>query len=500
MQRMRRRLSLAATICGVFFVAYQFAEAQIRKVGPEFQVNTFTHASEMQPRVDVLDNDRFISVWLGPNPDRSALYGVRAQVFQRDGSPVGTEFLITSDAVNDDYIEMYPAIAHSPDSSFVVAWDSYYSSDESFIGAQRFDSSLQPFGSNVQAGPSTAGELWPSVATDATGNFVIVWTEAGSVDNWHPIIRARIFDAFGQPKTEQFAITNNSGSANSATVAMYPDGDFIVTWDQTGRDGSGAGIFGQRFNIQGERLGEEFQINSFAVSEQRWPKVAVSANEDFVVAWQSYGEDGSGYGIVGQRYRRDGIRIGSNFLVNTYTADQQTSPSAAMDATGGFVILWESYKSLFTDEGSQDGSGSGVFGQRFDSNAVPQGLEFQVNTYTRGDQGNLRLRESDVASWSNGDFVAVWTSPDQDGDRAGVFGQRFSVDPAVGSVCGDATEDLLLTASDALAVLRTAIGTGACEVCVCDTNASGTVTATDALWVLRAVLGLPAAVHCTSCP
>ena len=43
----------------------------------------------------------------------------------------------------------------------------------------------------------------------------------------------------------------------------------------------------------------------------------------------------------------------TEFRVNTYTTSDQTVPAAAIGANGNFVISWES--------GGQDGDGSGIF-------------------------------------------------------------------------------------------------------------------------------------------
>ena len=78
--------------------------------------------------------------------------------------------------------------------------------------------------------------------------------------------------------------------------------------------------------------------------------VAMDAAGDFVVTWASYGsEDGNAFGIFAQRYNSAGIAQGTEFQVNTYTTDRQFEPSVAMDAAGDFVITWQS--------AGQDGSG-----------------------------------------------------------------------------------------------------------------------------------------------
>jgi len=53
--------------------------------------------------------------------------------------------------------------------------------------------------------------------------------------------------------------------------------------------------------------------------------------------------------------------------------------------------------------------------------AVPSGLEFQVNTYTTGQQ-----LDASVAMDADGDFVVAWTSDGQDGNGHGIYAQRYS--------------------------------------------------------------------------
>jgi hypothetical protein len=79
----------------------------------------------------------------------------------------------------------------------------------------------------------------------------------------------------------------------------------------------------------------------------------------FVVVWQSDKQDGSGFGVFGQRYDSDGIAQGGELQVNTFTTSGQQSPSVGASGPSQFVVVWES-------AANQDGSGLGVFGQRYD--------------------------------------------------------------------------------------------------------------------------------------
>ncbi len=55
------------------------------------------------------------------------------------------------------------------------------------------------------------------------------------------------------------------------------------------------------------------------------------------------------------------------------------------------------------------------------------------------------------------------------------------------------------TATDALVVLKTAVGSGACLDCICDVDGSGGITATDALNTLRIAVGHDVQRLCTTC-
>src|SRR5262245_4280194 len=118
-------------------------------------------------------------------------------------------------------------------------------------------------------------------------------------------------------------------------------------------------------------VGPEFRVNTYTTERQESAKVATDSSGNFVVVWQSLYQDGSSYGVYGQRYDGTGAPVGFEFRVNTYTTDRQFHPSVASDPSGNFVVVWES--------ASQDGSGYGVFGQRYASSGAPLGPEFQIN-------------------------------------------------------------------------------------------------------------------------
>ena len=183
----------------------------------------------------------------------------------------------------------------------------------------------------------------------------------------------------GQFANPEFPInTYTSNSQFAPRVAMNHNGDFVVVWTSAGQDGSASGIFGQRFAPSGAKAGAEFPVNTYTTGLQGEPTVAMDDAGDFVVVWSSAGQDGSGYGVFAQRFAGDGAKSGSEIAVNTYTTFDQHEPAVAMDEAGNFVVVWSS--------SGQDGDAEGVFGQRFDAAGAKRGAEFPVNTHTASDE------------------------------------------------------------------------------------------------------------------
>ena len=68
------------------------------------------------------------------------------------------------------------------------------------------------------------------------------------------------------------------------------------------QDGFGSGVYGQSYDATGAPRGGEFRVNATVVNEQALPTISADPNGNFVVVWQSGGQDGSSYGVFGQRY------------------------------------------------------------------------------------------------------------------------------------------------------------------------------------------------------
>ncbi|MBH0197656.1 MAG: hypothetical protein HP494_19175, partial [Nitrospira sp.] len=74
----------------------------------------------------------------------------------------------------------------------------------------------------------------------------------------------------------------------------------------------------------------------------------------------------SGDGIYARRYDATGTAVGGEVQVNSTIANSQSQSAVTALADGGYVVTWTS--------SNQDGSGTGVYAQRYDAAGVPVGL------------------------------------------------------------------------------------------------------------------------------
>jgi len=388
------------------------------RVGAEFPVNETTAGAQRDPALAALASGGFSVLWQGPDQDRTGNFGQR---FNAEAKRRGGEFQVNSDA---DQAQSMPAAAGFAEGGFVATWtsDTEDGNGADVLG-QRFSGTGKPRGDAVQADGSTAsGQGEPVVAALNQGGHVLLWTadeqesRSASFEGGAPGIFGRRFGADGKPAGKAFQVNTATAKDHVApAVAPLADGGFVAAWASRGQDGSGFGVFAQRFDEKARPQGEEFQVNSETAGNQAMPAIAGLLGGGFVVTWQSHKQDGSGLGIFAQRYSASGKAKGNAFPVNTTTKRDQWQPAITPTATGGFLIAWASNR--------QDGSGQGVYGQMFDRTGGRVDAEFPINVTTRQDQWG-----PDLATLDSGDLIAVWTSRKQDGSEDGVFGHllRFS--------------------------------------------------------------------------
>jgi hypothetical protein len=382
------------------------------KIG-EFLVNTATGYQEQKAVTAMAADGRSVVVWQSQNQDGSGHWGIFAQRYTAKSVADGNEFRVNSWNLDD---QTSPSVAMASDGSFVVTWQSHNQDGNGWgVYAQRFAANGNPLGGEFLVNTYTNNDqIAPSVAVAPDGSFVITWQSSGQDGSGWGVYAQR-YDSNGNRLSGEFRVnTYTQDDQKAPSVAMAADGSFVITWQSHNESGSGHwGIYAQRYDSTGAAVGGEFHVNTWEQDDQMAPKVGMAGDGSFVVTWQSHNQDGAGWGVYAQRYDASGNPLGGEFQVNTYTQDDQMAPSIAMAADGNFVIAWQSH--------NQDGNGWGVYAQRYDNTGVARGGEFRVNTTTNNDQ-----MTPSAAMAADGRFFITWQSNNQVGNGWDVFGQRYT--------------------------------------------------------------------------
>jgi hypothetical protein len=246
----------------------------------------------------------------------------------------------------------------------------------------------------------------PAVASDKSGNLMMVWTD---YRDGEPAIYAQRYNSSGAAQGGNFRVCEEPGSYSQEAPAVAADGmgNFFVAW----QDGPGYGkkIFVQKFNAAGTRQGSAITVNTQAGAVYvHDAAVAADGSGNFIVAWIE--DRDAKTTVYVQRFNAAGSALGTFFTADGYLqSDGQSHPSVAMDGSGNFVVAWQ-------DAGSGDND---IRAQLFNKSGEPLGQAIRVND----DLGAKSQSYPAVAANVNGKGMVVWTD-DRNG-QADIYGRYF---------------------------------------------------------------------------
>jgi hypothetical protein len=345
--------------------------------GRTLRVNKVVTGIQLKPQVQLLaSNNNIIFVWQGsvtvggiPN-----IYARISKNSVKDATTYGTNFIGADIQVNtytaDQQVD--PAVAALPDGSAIITWSSY-GEDGSLWGV--YARRITAKGTALKADNNGSTKQFlvnqftlnnqrsPAVAALANGNYVISWVSeqersAGSVD-----IYARIFTPDGVPVTDEILVDSGTNICNNPAVAALNDGGFTAVWaEQDALVATNSwDIWGRAFSASGSPETSDFRINTYLYGDQYQPKIAAGPSGSLVV-WTSLGEDGSREGVYG-RFLAGGTQVsGSEFRINTTTANSQMHPAVAWNGVDHFFVVWTSFVGT---------SGFDLFGQAYVLSSSP---------------------------------------------------------------------------------------------------------------------------------
>ena len=255
----------------------------------------------------------------------------------------------------------------------------------------------------------------------AGGGFVVVWSDySNSLDGSGAVFMGASLTPTDAPVTGDFLVnTTTATDQNQGSVGAVGTG-FVVTWTSYQQDGSGSGVYAQRYDATGAAVGGEFQVNTYTPNDQISSKVVDLGDGSFVIVWTSNGVVGSGYNISGQRYDSDGNAVGGEFVVsspNTYN-DNNYNPSIALRNDGALVVAWQDSSNSIIEQKIIDDFATGT---------TPIG-DFVVDEVVSTPIVSNYI-PPEVAALADGGHVVVWSA--YNGNAAdseyGVYQQRYDL-------------------------------------------------------------------------
>ncbi|ETN99396.1 hypothetical protein RFI_38085 [Reticulomyxa filosa] len=336
----------------------QLFDRNANKVGGQFQINTNVSNLQAQPSVAGLTSgNRFVVTWHGYQRGNSDIY---AQIFDNSGNKIGKEFRVNTNTVGD---QLWPYVIGLKNGNFVITWvdDNYSDGNGLGVYGQLFNNNgyqtgvsnqflVNTYTTSLQEFARSGAFLSPG----SSGGFVVVWMSYGNDgSSWG--VFGQLFDQNAKKVGSQFQVnTYTSNTQSVPSVAVLASNAFVVAWESYSLTDADVSV--QRFTADGTMIGYELDVNFYTSGYQGDPTIAALPSGHFVVSWSSCCLDSSDTGVYAQVF--DGAyAVGRSFRVNTYTTSFQNYSNVITLSNGNFLITWQSF--------GQDGSYEGIFAQMF---------------------------------------------------------------------------------------------------------------------------------------
>ncbi|MFL6764149.1 MAG: beta strand repeat-containing protein [Sphingomicrobium sp.] len=382
-------------------------------------VNSYTSDDQLSPIVTRLPDGGFMILWMSRGQDGSE-WGIFGQRYSAAGAPVGAEFQVNT-YTND--LQYFPSMAVLADGGWIITWNSIgQDGDTVGIFGQRFNAAGSAIGAEFQINTTTAGEqVNVSTAALAGGGWISTWMSPDGADSG--IFQQR-FSAAGMAVGGEVQVnTTTAGNQNTPSTTGLADGGWIVTWNSIGQDGSGYGVYSQRYSASGTPVGGETLVTTTTAGNQQEVSVAALADGGWLATWMSDGQDGSGFGVFAQRFNASGAKVGTEFRVNTTVANDQGYPTVIALDDGGWAIRWQSIEPGSVPTGARAAS---VYVQRYDSSGAPVGGETFV-----GSSGENDANSTGIVELADGSLVVAWGEYGPDGSGYGIYARTFAPPPHI---------------------------------------------------------------------
>ena len=381
--------------------------------GSEFLVNDVPAGEQISPEVAVLSDGRFVISWKNSASATATSNGVSARIFDANGAPEGGSIQLTTDVL---FLSKVTLVA-TPDGGFAAVWASQVDTfpfpfpfPETRLNTQLFDASGNAVGAVTQFTVGLGGFDYNDIAVTslADGRLVIAASAQGVGS------LAYLTDAAGHI-TASFGYDDIGLGSRSIDIAALAGGGFVVQWDTGSGSPTDGGSRFRLFDSTGAALGASQPVS--AATSIFSGQLVATADGGFAISHTTY--DGTSLGFQLIQYDGTGSQTGDPVVGN-----QLNSGALSVSASGAFVTVWSGTGNVF------DADTRGIAAGIIATDAVPN-----VGPTITSNDGAAEVL---LFVPENGLAVTMLTATDPEGNPisyaivGGIDADKFVIDPNTG--------------------------------------------------------------------
>ncbi|MHC4499612.1 MAG: sialidase family protein, partial [Planctomycetota bacterium] len=310
---------------------------------------------DKEPRVATDGKGNWVVVWQssgGFGSDSDILFSRSVN----DGKGWSPVVALNSNASSDSAEDTWPRVAADGKGNWVVVWQSsgFSGTDPDILFSRSADNGNSwsaVAALNLNAASDASIDIYPALAADGKGNWVVVWQGPGLTGYDSEIMYSHSGDD-GKTWTYPAALNNYAGSdsATDMTPDIACDGStWMTVWSSnynTGGIGTDSDILFSLSTTKGKVWGTAKAANSNAGTDSAgdsYPEIANGTGWNWVVVWQSNPSYGPDFDILLAQTQDGGLSWYPPELANDYGKTDTTSdtePCIAADGTGEMVTVW----------------------------------------------------------------------------------------------------------------------------------------------------------------
>lgn len=330
-------------VSGAVNIYHQLFDSQNKKIGGEVLVNDINETENTKPAVAMNANGDFVITWASHSADMNSIYDIKAKIY-KNNNQLGDEIFVNT---TTELSQTKPRVTIDDEGKFIIVWESWTINNDRDVFFQRFDSVGNKIGTEMRVNKTLAySQARPDIKYLSNGNFVISW------ESWKQIattsrgydIFASIYDSNGNVLNEEFLVNTYTEDYQwYSNIESLDNGEFIIVWCSWEQDGFDGGIYLQKFDQFGNKLGDEILVNSTFVNYQWLPKIHKMFNNNIALVWSSWKQDGDREGVYCQILNESMNKVSFESIVNEYTDSYQWEPDFIVLNDNSLFVVWSSW-------------------------------------------------------------------------------------------------------------------------------------------------------------